>query len=127
MLVAHNILILFLLFQLKHFVFDWLYQPPWQYKNKGTYGHWGGLAHSLQHAIPTFFILFLFCQTTSKTAFGLACIEFSIHYHMDWFKMNVNRWMGWGPTTSENFWRWTGFDQLIHQLNYLFIIYMVLP
>ena len=114
------ILLLFLL-QLKHFIFDFLYQPPWQYKNKGTWGHWGGIVHSLQHAIPTFLILLIFLS--GPYAACIATIEFIVHYCVDWSKMNLNSYMKWGPTTSENFWRLLGFDQLLHQLTYVFIIW----
>jgi DNA (cytosine-5)-methyltransferase 1 len=49
-------LFIMVLFVLKHLVFDWLYQPPFMYKNKGTYWHIGGVMHSLLHGISTFFM-----------------------------------------------------------------------
>lgn len=118
-----QILALLALLQLKHFVADFLYQPPWQYKNKGTFGHPGGLAHSGQHAVATFFILVFF--TDPITAACLAIFEFWTHYLIDWAKMNLNAKLGWGPTTSENFWKLLGFDQLLHQLTYVIILLVV--
>jgi hypothetical protein len=118
-------IILLLLFQLKHLVFDWLYQPPWQYKNKGTYGAFGGIFHATQHAFPTFLILLWPAAASLHDAAYLAIIEGVIHYHIDWAKMNINRIMSWGPTTSENFWRLTGVDQFLHQATYAWLIYMV--
>ena len=118
---------LLLAFQIKHFIFDFLYQPPYQYKNKGTLGHPGGLVHALQHAIPTAIIL-----TCWDAQFGLphyhiipylALAEFVIHYFVDWGKMNLNAKLGWGPLTTDNFWRLLGFDQLLHQLTYVWIIW----
>jgi hypothetical protein len=53
-------MLLMLLLTIKHFIFDFLYQPPYQWQNKGTYGHWGGLVHSGQHALSTFLILLFF-------------------------------------------------------------------
>lgn len=114
---------LFLLFQLKHFIFDWLYQPPWQYRNKGTYGHPGGIVHALQHFFPTYLILYFFAGLDMGLAGVLAFTEFLIHYHVDWAKMNLNQKLGWGPTTSEWFWRLTGFDQLLHQLTYVWLVW----
>lgn len=110
------------LFQLKHFVFDWFYQPPYQYLNKGTWGHWGGLVHSAQHIPATFLILRFFSPAPTSTILWLCLFEFLFHYHVDWAKMNINRLKGWGPLTSEWFWVLTGFDQLSHQLSYLLII-----
>lgn len=118
--------ILFLLFQLKHFVFDWLYQPPYQYLNKGKFGHWGGIVHSLQHAMPTLLILHYFCGIPFGFAAALSGVEFVIHYMMDFMKVNTNKLMGWGPTTSEWWFRFLGFDQMIHQLTYLWLIFVAL-
>lgn len=41
------LLILFLF--TKHFIIDFLLQGQYQWKNKGTYGHPGGLLHSALH------------------------------------------------------------------------------
>ena len=102
----------------KHFVMDFGYQPPYQFMNKGRYGHWGGLVHSGQHILATLSILWLFAISTS---FWLPVLvsEFLIHYHTDWAKMNINRHFGWGAITHNEFWILTGFDQLIHSLTYL--------
>jgi len=36
----------------KHFICDFPLQAnPWMYRNKGTYGHAGGLAHSALHGV----------------------------------------------------------------------------
>lgn len=119
-----EIVLIFLLLQIKHLVFDFLFQPPWQYKNKGTFGHWGGIVHSLQHGVPTFLILLMF--TVPWVSVLMALLEFSIHYLVDWSKMNLNAKMGWGPTTSENFWRLLGVDQFFHQLTYVGIVFLLL-
>lgn len=116
-------LLLLLAFQLKHFIFDFFYQPPYQWKNKGTFGHPGGLLHSAQHAVPTFFLLAGFAGVA--IAWPLALLEFAAHYLIDWSKMNLNKKMGWGPTTHEQFWQLLGFDQLLHQLTYLGIVFLL--
>ncbi|AXQ69940.1 membrane protein [Caulobacter phage CcrSC] len=117
-----------ILFQVKHFVFDWAYQPPYMWKNKGTFGHWGGIVHSGIHAIWTALILALFAAITLKSDDAVRAIplialaEFVAHYLIDWAKMNINRKMGWTATTHHAFWVLTGFDQLLHQLTYVAII-----
>ena len=102
----------------KHFVFDFLYQPPFMWQNKGTYGHWGGIIHSLLHALGTAWLL-CFTGITAPAVLAIAGLEFIIHYHMDWFKMDYNKRKGWGPTTHEQFWVLLGVDQLVHSLTYI--------
>ncbi len=115
-------LYVFVLLLVKHFILDFLYQPPYQWKNKGTYGHWGGLVHAGQHGLGTTFVLGLFVSPSFAVAFGL--LDAVIHYHVDWAKMNVNKHFGWGANTHEEFWWALGADQLAHQLTYAGIIWL---
>jgi hypothetical protein len=102
----------------KHFICDFLYQPPYQWKNKGTYGHWGGLVHTGQHVVATIAILAI-AGISLPIITMIAVAEFIVHYHTDWAKMNVNRHYGWGATTHNEFWILTGLDQLVHALTYM--------
>lgn len=111
------LLILFLLF-LKHFIVDFPLQGPFQYKNKGTYGHLGGLTHAGLHGLWTF-ILFVFFSPTVMLAIYLGGLDFILHYHIDWAKMKLNKVLGWGPTTHEQFWWLLGADQFLHALTYI--------
>lgn len=117
------VLLLLTLLLVKHFIFDFYYQPPYMWQNKGTFGHWGGIAHSGIHAFATYFILCLF--VVPAAALMLAAFEFVVHYLTDWAKMNINRIKGWTATTHNEFWQLTGFDQLVHQLTYVFILFMI--
>jgi hypothetical protein len=110
---------LLVLLSIKHFLADFAYQPPYQWQNKGTWGHLGGIVHSGQHAALTFIILLFFINPAIAAA--LAICEFIVHYHIDWAKMNINKYFGWGATTHNQFWVLTGFDQLLHTLTYLAI------
>lgn len=114
-------LLLLTLLTIKHFILDFLYQPPYQWQNKGTYGHWGGVVHSGQHALGTYAILMFFVPDRNL-AFMIAAVEFFIHYHVDWAKMNFNKRMGWGATTHNQFWVLLGIDQLLHYLTYIGIV-----
>lgn len=114
-------ILLITLLLIKHFVWDFWYQPPYMWQNKGTFGHWGGIAHSGIHALTTYFILVPFVASP-MTALILASVEFASHYVTDWAKMNINRVKGWGATTHNEFWQLTGFDQLVHQLTYVAIV-----
>lgn len=107
----------------KHFIWDFWYQPPYMWQNKGTFGHWGGIAHSGVHAVTTFVILCFYIFPA--LALALAVFEFVVHYWTDWAKMNINRVKGWGATTHNEFWQLAGFDQLVHQLTYVVILAIV--
>lgn len=114
-------ILLLTLLTIKHFICDFLYQPPYQWQNKGTYGHAGGIIHSGQHALATLAILLLFIPL--PFAILLAVAEFIVHYHTDWLKMNINKAKGWGANTHNEFWVLLGADQLIHSLTYVFIVW----
>lgn len=117
-------ILLITLLTIKHFIFDFLYQPPFQWQNKGTYGHIGGIVHSGQHAVATFIILL--CFINPVLALSISALEFIIHYHMDWFKMNYNAAKGWTATTHNEFWILLGVDQLVHSLTYVLIVVLAL-
>lgn len=116
------VLVLFLVFQLKHFVADFLLQGPYQYLNKGKYGHPGGLVHAGIHGC---FSCFLYIFASPLLALVLIVMEMAVHYHVDWAKMAINKAMGWGPTTHEEFWYLLGLDQMLHQLTYLAMIWVL--
>lgn len=120
-----SILLLFALFQFKHFVIDFVFQPPYEWKNKGTYGHVGGVLHSFKHAAGTALILCVALRFPSFRAFGLieglVLIDFFAHYHIDWAKMNINALYNLTPN-DEKFWMLLGLDQLLHQLTMIAIV-----
>ena len=119
-----NELVLFAAFGIKHFVVDFPLQTRFQYSNKGTYGHGGGILHSLLHGYGTFLCLMFFVPI--PIASWLASLDIVIHYHVDWAKVNINTKFGWGPTTHDQFWWMLGFDQLLHWLTYVGIIYLAI-
>jgi len=133
----NGIFIAFGLFFLKHFIVDFpLQRWPWQFKNKGTWGHPGGIVHAGLHSVVT---LGIFAWLTFNNMYGssvqhlveiiwiivvlLSLLEGFIHYIIDWTKMNLNRIMEWHPNT-EWFWHLLGLDQLLHYLTYLLILYI---
>lgn len=109
---------LLLLLFTKHLIFDFLYQPPYQWQNKGTYGHPGGIAHAGQHLLATAVVLSMWSGFT-LSVLSICLGEFIIHYHMDWFKMWYNKKKGWACNTHPEFWYLTGIDQYVHALTYL--------
>jgi hypothetical protein len=106
----------------KHFIVDYPLQGKYQWSNKGSYGHPGGVLHSWLHGVGTFVCLYWYAPVA---AWYLAFADMLIHYHIDWAKMNLNAKMGWGANTHEEFWWLLGLDQYLHYLTYILIVYGV--
>jgi hypothetical protein len=117
---SQAVILLLSLFGIKHFIFDFLLQKPYQYQNKGTYGHPGGLLHSGLHALGTVLVLWIFADIF--WCILMAVFDFAVHYHVDWAKVKINKKFGWTATTHEEFWWLLGLDQLMHWLTYCVII-----
>ena len=115
------LLLVFLLFT-KHFIIDFPLQGRFQWSNKGTYGHPGGVLHAWLHGMGTLLCFYWFAPVA---AWYLALADMIIHYHIDWAKMNLNAKLGWGPNTHEQFWWLLGLDQYLHALTYIGLITMV--
>lgn len=113
------IMVYFLL--LKHFLADFIHQPEWMWKNKGTYGHWGGIAHSGYHAVLTYAIIAFSVGVIA--ALVTALVDFFVHYHVDWGKMKLSH--GLTPA-NELYWVILGLDQLLHGVTYLCIVALAL-
>lgn len=122
---AHAALLVVALLLIKHAIADFILQTPWQYLNKGRYGHPGGLVHSLIHIAMTPIAYLVLAPATLTLAAWLAIGEFAVHYHIDWVKEQLvarNHW----TTDGRNFWWSLGIDQLLHGLTYLAIALVLL-
>lgn len=119
---------IWLLFALtvKHFLADFPLQFPFMYKNKGIYGHLGGVAHALVHFVGTGWVFVLFGFAFLPCVL-LAALDSVVHYHVDWTKYYINRKMGWTPTTTDYFWYLLGLDQLLHYLTYFLLVWIAMP
>ena len=114
------VLAVLLYLQVKHFVCDFIIQTPYQFLNKGTYGHPGGVIHAGLHALTS---MVIFLLITPSFALGAAIVigEFILHYHIDWTKEQTVKRKKWVFPQSE-FWWVFGFDQFLHQFTYLGIV-----
>jgi hypothetical protein len=109
------------LLMFKHAVADFYLQTPYQYLNKGKYGHPGGLIHAGIHAALTPLVYLVLLPGSLLIAAGLVLGEFVVHYHIDWLKEQVTHRNGW-TTSDRGFWYALGTDQLVHGLTYLLIV-----
>ncbi len=105
----------------KHTLADFYLQTAYQYLNKGTYGHPGGLIHAGIHVALTPLVYLVLAPASVLLALGIAAGEFLVHYHTDWLKEQINRRKGW-TVKDHKFWSLLGTDQLIHGLTYLAIV-----
>jgi hypothetical protein len=120
----HIALIAVLILLIKHLVFDFFLQTAYQYKNKGIYGHPGGILHAGLHAFGTSF-LFLYVYPGAALAAQILVGEFIVHYHIDWTKEQVVKRL---KLTTEDaaFWWALGVDQFLHGATYIVIAWIAL-
>ena len=116
-------LLLVTLFFIKHTIADYFMQYSWMIKDKGTYGAWGGIAHSGYHGLLTFGVLILFISDL-LLVIALSISDMLIHYHVDYVKSNF--WKEKKLTAMDQaYWVAHGVDQLAHFLTYIGIIYIL--
>lgn len=106
---------------LKHTVADFYLQTPYQYLNKGTYLHPGGLLHAAIHVALTPLVYLLLAPASLLVAGAIALGEFAVHYHIDWLKEQATRRNGLTPQEA-CFWHVLGTDQFLHGLTYVGIV-----
>ena len=116
-------LFLMSLLVVKHFIVDFPMQKPYQWMNKGTYGHPGGIMHASLHGIATA-LCFWWWAPMACTILGI--IDAVIHYHIDWAKMKINKDCGWKADQHEEFWWLMGADQLLHYMTYIGLVALVI-
>ncbi len=119
--LSSAILLGFVVLSLKHTIGDYVLQTPYQYLNKGIYGHPGGLVHSALHALLTLPIFLILPPSSALLALAVVAGEFVIHYHLDWSKEQLVK--KYELTQSDPwFWYLFGLDQLGHMVTYVAII-----
>ena len=106
---------------IKHTLADFYLQTPYQYLNKGIYGHPGGMIHAAIHVALTPLVYLVLVPGSLLLAGSIALGEFLVHYHVDWLKEQILRRNGLTMQTP-GFWHALGTDQLIHGLTYLVIV-----
>lgn len=119
-----TIVLLLIFLQIKHFLADFPLQSPYHYKNKGTYGHPGGIEHALIHGSGTWGLLAIF--GFPLLGMIVCFVEAIIHYHIDWAKVQLSKNKEWSAhkgthleVYTDKYFYALGFDQLLHQLTYL--------
>lgn len=118
-----SIFILLALLFIKHWYIDFVNQSNEEVAGKGTYGNAHGVMHSIKHGVASFAVFWLFLNDWPM-AVVLGFIDFFLHYHIDWAKMNINKRYGY-TIEQPQFWTWLGADQLAHSLTYLGLVWII--
>jgi len=115
------VLLALLIFQIKHFLCDFVLQTSNQVRNKGRYLHMAGITHAGLHMLGSIPALLVLTEVPVVVA-ALVLGEFLVHYHTDWAKSQIDRALRLNDTNAL-YWTIFGSDQLIHQLTYLGMAY----
>ena len=93
--MLNGIFILLALLFLKHWYIDFVNQTNIEVASKGIYGDFYGLMHSVKHGLGTIFCILL-VTGPAYLFFTVVCglIDFVVHYHVDWLKMNYGNQIG---------------------------------
>jgi hypothetical protein len=118
-----SIFVILALLFVKHWYIDFVNQSMEEVVGKGIYGNAHGIMHSIKHGIGTAIVMSLFLNDF-PFAVMLGFIDFVLHYHIDWLKININKKYNY-TTENPKFWAWLGADQLAHSLTYLWLVWMV--
>lgn len=121
---ADALLLLLVLFQIKHLLADYVFQSAWMVRTKGIYGHRGGIAHAGVHGLLTLPVL-LAAPVALPWIAAIALAETVLHYHIDWAKVALGRRLRLTPE-RQGFWLAMGVDQFAHQITYSGILGLIL-
>lgn len=105
----------------KHFICDFLLQTnPWIWKNKGVYGHPGGLAHASIHGAGTAIVVAACGLRWDLVALAVA-IDVILHYHIDYITAVLSDLYNLDPS-GRKYWISIGLDQLMHHMTYFLLV-----
>lgn len=122
-----EILVLLLLFQLKHLIADYYLQFPYMYKNKGKKENWFGplLDHTIMHASGTALIIFFYFGYANKMSLYYLLILISMLMFDLITHFITDRWKATRKTDPSQSWFWhsLGIDQMIHHIVGILIVF----
>ena len=114
-------IVVMICFQLKHYIADYLFQPAWILRGKGSIRSPGGYVHAGIHAVCSLPVLAI-AGLGLLPMLLLAAAEFVVHYAIDYGKSALSARTRCGPTT-QLYWAMHGGDQLLHQFTYIAMLY----
>jgi len=119
--IVATILLLFCLLQIKHMFADYFLQTPRMLSGRATYFHLGRAQHAGIHAAGSA-IAFALVGTPAPFIVAICLAEWLVHFHIDWGKARHSESKQLGPKDA-GYWRAAGFDQALHQLTYIGMVW----
>jgi Protein of unknown function (DUF3307) len=120
--LIRTILVLFALLQIKHMFADYFLQTPRMLSGRGEYWHLGRAQHAAVHGIGSA-ICFALVGAGPAVIAGLVIGEWVVHFNIDWCKARYCDAKGLNPSQA-GFWQAAGFDQALHQLTYVAMVWI---
>ena len=117
------ILLMFVGFELKHFVADYLLQFDWMIQGKGSVSRLGGYVHAAVHAGGSVAVLVIAALPLTFIV-AMVVAEFAVHYLLDFGKVHYSKDVS-SVQRPRLFWALNGLDQLLHHLTYVVMTYVV--
>lgn len=117
------LLLVLVALQAKHLLADYVLQNTYMVRNKGHYGHPGGLLHAGVHAGFSAAVLAA-AGVSWAVVIGIAFGEWLLHYHIDWAKERAGQRLRM-TLAMARFWAMHGFDQFLHHVTYVGIIWLL--
>jgi Protein of unknown function (DUF3307) len=108
----------------KHAIADFFLQTAFQWRNKGEYGHPGGLVHVAIHAVLTLPVFLILPARSAVVATLVLLGEALVHYHIDWLKDRLVKRRQW-TAADDSYWRALGLDQMLHGITYIAIVWIL--
>ncbi|WP_425044593.1 DUF3307 domain-containing protein [Primorskyibacter sp. S87] len=116
-----QVLLLLCLLQVKHMFADYFLQTPRMLAGRDEYIHLGRAEHAAIHAIGSA-LAFIIVGAPFGFIVVICLLEWVIHFHIDFIKARYSEIKDLNPTQA-SFWRAAGFDQLLHHLTYLAMVW----
>ncbi|MCB0378628.1 MAG: DUF3307 domain-containing protein [Bdellovibrionales bacterium] len=117
------IFMLLLIYQIKHYIADFPLQR--EYMLRKTVASWAFLlplaTHCSVHAVGTLVICLMF----RPEMWWLAIADFIIHFFVDRLKSGPKYFGRYNDLSRPGFWNVLGFDQMVHHITHIWIIYMI--
>ncbi len=115
--------ILLLVYQFKHYIADFPLQR--EYMLRKTLPQWDFVLPLVLHCLVHAALTLLICLYFAPQLWWMAVVDFVVHFVMDRLKSGP-RYLGrFNNLSKPGFWNVLGFDQMIHHITHIYIIYAI--
>jgi hypothetical protein len=124
MTLLQTTFLLLVIFQIKHFAADFPLQMSYMLRKVSS--GWDFFVPLATHCSVHMVLTFLICLVFAPSLWFLALADFAIHFTMDRIKSGP-RYLGrFNDISKSSYWISLGFDQMVHHLTHIWIIYLIL-